>query len=132
MNKISGKTAGKKKQINIRLTDEELKMLKEKSREYSSMSALIIDAVQEFNNKSGRNRVDTMIEFARYAKQIEVEMARVGNNLNQITHELNLIKYKRGTPPSPEVLLGAIKESMDINNLVLKEIRKLSNKHRKI
>lgn len=132
MKEKTDKTAGKNKNIHIRLTAEELKMLKEKSRKYPSMSALIIDAVQEFKNKGGRNRIDTMIEFARYAKQIEVEMARVGNNLNQLTHELNLVKYKGEEGPTPEALMKVIRESMDINNLVLKEIRRLTNKHRKI
>lgn len=125
-------TAGKRKQINVRLTDEEFKMMKEKANKYPSLSALIIDAVRAFDDRKGRNRIDTMIDFSNYIRQTEVEMARVGNNLNQVTHEINLYKYGEFELPSIELLQKTLEESLKMNKTILREIRRLGNKNRKV
>lgn len=54
MSEKETKTAGKRKQINVRLTDEEFKMMKEKSKNYPSLSTLVIDAVRAFDDRKGK------------------------------------------------------------------------------
>lgn len=132
MSKKETKTAGKRKQINVRLTDEEFKMMKEKSKNYPSLSTLVIDAVRSFDDRKGRNKIDTMIDFSNYIRQTEVEMARVGNNLNQVAHEINLYKFGDFELPSIEQLLKTLEESLELNKTILREIRRFGNKSRKI
>lgn len=132
MSEKETKTAGKRKQINVRLTDEEFKMMKEKSKKYPSLSTLVIDAVRAFDDRKGRNKIDTMIDFSNYIRQTEVEMARVGNNLNQVAHEINLYKFGDFELPSIEQLLKTLEESLELNKTILREIRRFGNKSRKI
>lgn len=125
------KTTGKTKEIHIRATEEEYMMMKGKSKKYPSLSALIIDAVRDFDVKKGRNRIDTMIDFSNNIRKTEVEMARVGNNLNQITHEINLYKFGEVDLPSIERLVKTLEESLEVNKNILRDIRRLGNKNRK-
>lgn len=132
MSEKETKTAGKRKQINVRLTDEEYKMMKVKSKNYPSLSTLVIDAVRAFDDRKGRNKIDTMIDFSNYIRQVEVEMARVGNNLNQVTREINLYKYGDFDLPSIQFLQKTLQESLEMNKTILREIRRLGNKNRKV
>lgn len=125
------KTAGKNKRIYIRVTDEEHKMIKDKSVNYPTITALMVDAVRSFNENSMRNRIATMIEFSSYAKGLDVEMSRVGNNLNQITHELHLYKYGDVELVEVERLQATLDEVLECNKNILKELRRFANKQRK-
>ena len=107
MSEKETKTAGKRKQINVRLTDEEFKMMKEKSKNYPSLSTLVIDAVRTFDDRKGRN-------------------------LNQVAHEINLYKFGNFELPSIEQLLKTLEESLELNKTILREIRRFGNKSRKI
>lgn len=107
-------------------------MMKEKSKNYPSLSTLVIDAVRTFDDRKGRNKIDTMIDFSNYIRQTDVEMARVGNNLNQVAHEINLYKFGNFELPSIELLLKTLEESLELNKTILREIRRFGTKSRKI
>ena len=83
----------KTKQLNIRVTPEEQQAIKTKAAEYPSITALILDAIQDFDTQKGRNSIDRMIEFAQAAQKFEVAQTRIGTNVNQIAHALNLYQY---------------------------------------
>ncbi len=123
--------AGKNKRIYMRVTEEEYQMIKDKSGNYPTTTALMVDAVRAFNENSMRNRIATMVEFSSYAKGIDVEMARVGNNLNQITHELHLYKYGDVELVEVERLQETLSEVLECNKSILKELRKFASKQRK-
>ena len=120
------KTAGKKKQIHLRVTEDELHEIREKAKSYTSMSALMIDASKEFNTKKGRNKIDLMIELSSCLSKFEVETARRGNNLNQIAHALNLYQYEQIALPPIELVGREIKETLKLSKDILRELRAIS------
>ena len=79
----------KSRRLEIRLSENEYKQLQRKAKKYPSISALILDAVANFDIKRGRNRIDTMIEFSEDMRKAEVDISRIGNNINQIAKELH-------------------------------------------
>lgn len=79
----------KTRRFDIRLSEEDYRLLGEKSRNYPSISSLVLDAVKNFDTRKGRNRLDTMIEFSENVRKLEVELARIGNNVNQMAKELH-------------------------------------------
>ena len=79
----------KSRRLEIRLSENEYKQLQGKAKTYPSISALILDAVANFDTKRGRNRIDTMIEFSKDMRKAEVDISRIGNNINQIAKELH-------------------------------------------
>ncbi len=79
----------KTRRFDIRLTEEDYHLLSEKAQSYPSISSLLLDAVRNFDTRRGRNRLDTMIEFSENVRKIEVELARIGNNVNQMARELH-------------------------------------------
>ena len=79
----------KVKQLHIRISEDEYFSIKKKAKKYPSISALILDAVANFDMKRGRNRIDTMIEFSKDMRKAEVDISRIGNNINQIAKELH-------------------------------------------
>ena len=79
----------KSRRLEIRLSENEYKQLQGKAKTYPSISALILDAVANFDIKRGRNRIDTMIEFSKDMRKAEVDISRIGNNINQIAKELH-------------------------------------------
>lgn len=79
----------KSRRLEIRLSENEYKQLQGKAKKYPSISALILDAVANFDIKRGRNRIDTMIEFSKDMRKAEVDISRIGNNINQIAKELH-------------------------------------------
>ncbi|TFH93838.1 plasmid mobilization relaxosome protein MobC [Porphyromonas levii] len=131
MEEKTKKMAGKNKRIYMRVTEEEYQMIKDKSGNYPTTTALMVDAVRAFNENSMRNRIATMVEFSSYAKGLDVEMSRVGNNLNQITHELHLYKYGDVELVEVERLQDTLSEVLECNRSILKELRKFASKQRK-
>lgn len=79
----------KTRRLDMRLTEEDYHLLSEKAQRYPSISSLVLDAVRNLDIRRGRNRLDTMIEFSENVRKIEVDLARIGNNLNQMTKELH-------------------------------------------
>ena len=132
MAKEKEKTAGKEKRIYIRVTKEEHEMITEKSKKYGfSISTLMLDAVKEFDDRKGRNRIDRMIEFSEAVKGFDTDMVRIGNNLNQIAHALNLYKYGNTDLVPLETIHKTILEVQEINKDAIRAIRHIANKSRR-
>lgn len=131
MGKKENKTAGKKKQINIRTTEEEFKMIKEKAQNYPSVSSLLLDAVKDFDNRHGRNRIDRMIEFSQAVNSFDRDLVRIGTNLNQIAHALNLYKYGETALVSLPKIQEAVQEATQLNKEAIRAIRSIANKSRR-
>ena len=113
----------KTKQIHLRVTPAEYQTIKTKAEGYSSISALVLDAVKEFDSKKGRNALDRMIEFVQSAQKFEVEQVRIGTNLNQIAHSLNADQYNYANRIDVETLSVALEECIRQNKEVIKALR---------
>lgn len=92
MKDVGKKNENKKtKTVNLRVSIKEYEMIKEKSKKYSSMSSLLLDSVAIFDNKAGRNKIDTIntwaVEFGVYKSELE----KIGTNINQFAHYANTL-----------------------------------------
>ena len=129
MKKEATKTAGKEKRIYIRVTNEERELIDEKAKKYGfPISTLLLDAVKEFDDRKGRNRIDRMIEFSVLANSMDAEIARQGNNLNQIAHNLNLYRYDKEIKlPELKIVQKAIEQNIELGKELLRTIRRIAN-----
>jgi hypothetical protein len=113
----------KARRLNIRLTEEDYRLLSEKAQRYPSISSLVLDSVRNFDIRRGRNRLDTMIEFSENVKGVEVELSRIGNNINQIAKELHRYRIEGrnlSLTPLDGLILG-----VDDANKTLGSLKKL-------
>ena len=110
----------------MRLTEEDYRLLSEKAQRYPSISSLVLDSVRNFDIRRGRNRLDTMIEFSENVRRIEVDLARIGNNVNQMTKELHRYRIEGRNlflTPLDGLILG-----VDDANKTLDSLKKLLTK----
>ena len=106
-------------------------MIKQKAENYPSISSLMLDAVKEFDNRHGRNRINRMIEFSQMVNSFDRDMVRIGTNLNQIAHALNLYKYgETALVPLPKIQ-EAVQEAINLNKEAIRAIRSIANKSRR-
>lgn len=82
----------KLKQIHFRVTEDEYNMIKEKGEKYSSISAIILEAVKNFDERDGCNIIDVLDDWARDFGAFKVDLSRIGNNINQVAHYVNTMK----------------------------------------
>lgn len=115
----------KTKRIYIRVTPEEQQAIKTKAAEYPSITALILDAIQDFDTQKGRNSIDRMIEFAQAAQKFESAQTRIGTNVNQIAHALNLYQYNHVCLVDIKTVEAAIVECNKLNKEIIKSLRRI-------
>lgn len=83
---------GKNRQIHFRVTDEEFDMIRNKSKNYPSISLLLIHSVKEFDNRGGAMKIHSLNRWADEYILFRKEMSKIGVNLNQITEYLNILR----------------------------------------
>lgn len=79
----------KNKRIDIRVSTEELEKIKQKAHGYQSVSAYMIDAALNFDDRLGRQRLAAIDEWAALYVQYKKDINGIGNNLNQLAHYAN-------------------------------------------
>lgn len=82
----------KRKNIIFRCTEEEFLNIKEKAKKYPSISSLILDSVRDFQVEGGRNKISLLIETSIKINKNKNDLSKIGNNINQIAHYLNIAK----------------------------------------
>lgn len=121
--KIDNKT----RRLEIRLNEAEFSIFKEKSKNYSTMSALIIDAVNKFDDRQGIQKLDFVNNFAIILKKYFFELNRIGNNINQISRHLNINSKENSFYKDTQImetLLLEIKEA----KVIFRTLRRMQNK----
>lgn len=102
----------KTKRIEVRLDEKELSLFKEKGKNYSSVGAMIRDAIKVFDDKMAIKKFDTINLL--YEKMLEHHrnLKAIGNNINQLAHYANQLQIIREYPDS-------------FSNEILDEIKKV-------
>lgn len=75
--------------FELRLSDMELEMFKEKSKNYKRMSTMVCDAVAQFDDVATLGKIDALNELTSLWSRIYKEISRQGNNLNQAVKRAN-------------------------------------------
>ena len=76
--------------LEIRLSPTEYKIFMDKKDEKGTMSQMIRDAVNVFNPIETKGKLATINELSSNLNASTVELNRIGNNINQIAHVLNV------------------------------------------
>lgn len=79
----------KTKQINVRLTEAEFVDLKNNAVNYKNLSAYILDACSNFDDRSTIKRIDFLNSWAEEFKKYKSDLSHLGVNINQLTHYIN-------------------------------------------
>ena len=79
--------------INLHLNNREMELFREKSKNYRQMSAMIRDAVAQFDDTGTVKRIESLNKLADLITDFNREISKQGGNLNQITKRANELIY---------------------------------------
>lgn len=103
------------KMVILRLNEVERDIFREKAKHYKNVSAMIRDAVMQFDDVTTKGKIDAMDALSKEFENISTEFSREGNNLNQLAKRANELVYA-----------GELSKEY-YENVVLFEIEKLQN-----
>lgn len=89
----SMKTDKRTNRINLHLNNKELELFKQKAKSYRQMSAMIRDAVAQFDDKKTKGWMQSLNELSTQMDDFSSEISKQGGNLNQITKRANELIY---------------------------------------
>ena len=87
------KTDKRTNRINLHLNNKELELFKQKAKSYRQMSAMIRDAVAQFDDKKTKGWMQSLNELSTQMDDFSSEISKQGGNLNQITKRANELIY---------------------------------------
>ena len=103
----------------VRLNDEELQLFQKKSQSYGgNTSAMIRDAVNRFDDKRTRGRIEAMSTLLTFYNKYQQQLSWLGGNFNQVMHranelaiddKLNESYFHKGIMPETQSAVKAIR-----------------------
>lgn len=75
--------------INLHLNNKELELFRIKAKNYSQMSAMIRDAVTQFDDIKTKGWITALNDLSILISNFSTELSKQGGNLNQITKRAN-------------------------------------------
>lgn len=75
--------------INLHLNNKELELFRIKAKNYSQMSAMIRDAVTQFDDIKTKGWITALNDLSILISNFSTELSKQGGNLNQITRRAN-------------------------------------------
>jgi Bacterial mobilisation protein (MobC) len=110
-NKKAWKSESLPRVFTVRADDNEYRKLKELSKKTNlSLSRMLIEATLFYGLKTP----DRVEAEKQSIENLLFEVRKIGVNLNQITHNLNVAKFENETPPTAFEVGNAIKKVEDI------------------
>lgn len=74
----------------VRLNGEELQLFQKKAQSYGgNTSAMIRDAVNRFDDKRTRRRIEAMSTLLSFYNKYQQQLSWLGGNFNQVMHRAN-------------------------------------------
>ena len=73
----------------VRLKEEEFELFRQKASGYQSMSSMIRDAVQQFNDIGTIKRIEALNEMTELYKKYQQDLSWLGGNFNQAMKRAN-------------------------------------------
>ena len=75
--------------INLHLNNKELELFRNKAKNYNQMSAMIRDAVIQFDDIKTKGWITALNDLSILISNFSTELSKQGGNLNQITKRAN-------------------------------------------
>ena len=80
----------KNRRLEIRLTDGQMELFQQKAKNYhGNKTAMIIDAVAQFNDIRTRRKIEVMTKLMTFYQQYEQRLGWLGGNFNQAMKRAN-------------------------------------------
>ncbi len=125
--------ANKTKRLWIRLSPEEDALFKQKASHYNNVSAMIRDAVRQFNDIGTVRKIEALNEMAALYKKFQQDLAWLGGNFNQamkranelaIGGELSQEYYERVIMPQVTHILQFLEKVKDEQHKIITKLIK--------
>ena len=102
----------KTKRIYIRLTPDDEALFRRKAARYQTVSAMVRDAVKQFDDTATLGKIDALHAMMEYYKRYEQQLSWLGSNLNQSVHRANELAISEELTPQffEQVLYPQTKE----------------------
>ena len=116
--------------IKIRMTREEMELIKEKSASYTSVSHFIRSAVAQHSGVSAKQKLELIRELCDFYREFKNGLSLVGGNLNQSVRRANELSAAGLLPPGyvTEVLMPAILETRNTLDGIKKALDAVTRK----
>lgn len=108
------------KRIWIRLSPEEDALFKRKAARYATVSAMIRDAVKQFDDTATQGRIDALNKITALYRQFKQDLSWLGGNFNQAMKRANELAIAQELTPQffEQVLYPQLNEIMELLNSI--------------
>ena len=89
----------KTKRIYIRLTPDDEALFRRKAARYQTVSAMVRDAVKQFDDTATLGKIDALHAMMEYYKRYEQQLIWLGSNFNQSVHRANELAISEELTP---------------------------------
>lgn len=79
----------KTKRLWVRLSPEDERLFKEKASKYQSVSAMVRDAVRQFNDIATVGKIEALNDMTTLYKKYQQDLSWLGGNFNQAMKRAN-------------------------------------------
>ena len=123
----------KNKRLWIRLSPEEDAFFRKKASNYKTVSAMIRDAVRQFNDIGTVRRIEALNEMTVLYKKFQQDLSWLGGNFNQamkranelaISGELSQDYYDRVILPQVSHILSFLEKVKDEQRMIARKLIK--------
>ena len=117
----------------VRLTPEECNLFRNKAEGYGNMSAMIRDAVRQFNDIGTIRRIEALNEMTELFRKYQQNLSWLGGNFNQsmkranelaIGHELRQDYYDQVILPQVRQILTFLEDVKSEQHLIAQKLVK--------
>ena len=110
----------KTKRIWIRLSPEEDALFKRKAARYATISAMIRDAVKQFDDTATQGRIDALNKMTALYRQFQQDLSWLGGNFNQAMKRANELAIAQELTLQffEQVLYPQLNEIMELLNSI--------------
>ena len=113
----------KTKRLWIRLSPEEEALFKRKAAHYSTVSAMVRDAVKQFDDTATVGQIDALNKMTDLYLKFQQDLSRLGGNFNQTMKRANELAIAQELTPQffEQVLYPQVTEIQKLINSVKRE-----------
>ena len=121
----------RKKVCKVRLSPEEDALFKRKASNYQTVSAMIRDAVRQFNDIGTVRRIEALNEMTALYRKFQQDLSWLGGNFNQamkranelaISGELSQDYYDRVILPQVSHILSFLEKVKDEQHTIVRKL----------
>ena len=113
----------KTKRIWIRLSPEEEALFKRKADRYSTISAMVRDAVKQFDDTATHGKLDALRQMTALYRKYQQDLSWLGGNFNQTMKRANELAIGQELTPQffEQVLYPQVTEIQKLINSIKRE-----------